>query len=144
MKRERLLSHEFVEYIPDDLQEGKIYVSTAFNTVTHKCCCGCGNAVITPLSPTDWKLTFDGESVSLFPSIGNWSIECRSHYWIRNNRVEWADRWSKEQINAGRASDRAAKERYYGSHKPTGNMHVGEADPVSTYWSKLKRWWSKD
>lgn len=71
--------HEFVEHIPDDLKDGVIYVSMTFRTVAHKCCCGCGNEVITPLSPTDWKLTFNNESISLYPSIGNWNFDFKSH-----------------------------------------------------------------
>jgi hypothetical protein len=90
MRREVVLIHEFVEFIPDDLKEGTIYVSMTYATVAHKCCCGCGNLVITPLSPTDWKLIFDGKSISLDPSIGNWNFACQSHYWIRRNRVIWA------------------------------------------------------
>jgi Family of unknown function (DUF6527) len=34
---------------------------------------------------------FDGRSISLDPSIGNWGFQCRSHYWIKNNRVVWAE-----------------------------------------------------
>jgi hypothetical protein len=52
-----------------------------------KCACGCGKEVVTPLSATDWKLIFDGKTVSLDPSIGNWGFPCRSHYWVRNNRM---------------------------------------------------------
>jgi hypothetical protein len=117
MKREMLLKHEFVEYIPDHLKNGTIYVSIAFATVAHKCCCGCGSEVITPLSPTDWQLIFDGQSISLYPSIGNWNFPCQSHYWIKRNRVHWAPRWSKEKINAGRAHDALAKEKYFDSIK---------------------------
>src|SRR5260370_32084042 len=103
MKRATVLTHEFVEYIPDDLKDGTIYVSMAFATVAHKCCCGCGNEVITPLSPTDWKLIFNGQSISLDPSIGNWNFPCQSHYWIRQDEVVWARRWSRKKIEAGRA-----------------------------------------
>jgi len=77
------------------------------------CCCGCGREVVTPLSPTDWKPLFDGETISLDPSIGNWSFPCRSHYWIRENRVEWARRWSREEIEGGRARDRLRKAAAY-------------------------------
>lgn len=103
MKRAVTLKHEFVEYIPDHLEKNTIYVSAAFATVVHKCCCGCENEVITPLSPTDWKLTFDGRSISLYPSIGNWNFACKSHYWIESNRVIWARAWSQKEINATRA-----------------------------------------
>ncbi len=71
MKRETALTHEFVEYIPEHLKDGTVYVSIPFATAAHKCCCGCGKEVVTPLTPTDWQLTFDGETISLEPSIGN-------------------------------------------------------------------------
>jgi Family of unknown function (DUF6527) len=86
------LIHKFVKSVPETLEQGVLYVSVEYATAIHKCCCGCGNEVVTPLSPKDWKLTFDGETVSLYPSIGNWNFGCRSHYWITKNRVEWARR----------------------------------------------------
>jgi hypothetical protein len=113
MKPEIVLRHEFVEYIPDDLKDGTIYVSLAFATAAHKCCCGCGGEVVTPISPTDWRLIFDGESISLDPSIGNWNFSCKAHYWILRNRVKWAPRWSQKKIEIGRAHDRSKKERYF-------------------------------
>jgi len=51
MKRSAV-THEFVEHLPHELEEGRIYVSILFATAAHKCCCGCGNEVVTPLSPT--------------------------------------------------------------------------------------------
>ena len=109
------LGHKFVEFIPAELEDGMVYVSIRFATASHKCCCGCGSVVVTPISPTDWKLIFDGKSVSLYPSIGNWGFKCRSHYWVRNNRVEWAPQMSQEEIEEGRAHDSLAKELYFGS-----------------------------
>jgi len=109
------LRHEFVKTIPDDLAEGTVYVSIEYATVVHKCLCGCGHEVVTPLSPTDWKLTYDGESVTLHPSIGNWSFDCQSHYWIKGDRVIWAPRWTREEIEAGRACDSLAKDGFFGS-----------------------------
>jgi len=117
MQREIILKHEFVEYIPEKLEDGTVYVSIAFGTVTHKCCCGCGNEVVTPLSPTDWELTFDGQSISLYPSIGNWGFKCQSHYWIKRNRVKWAYRWSKKQIEAGKLHDRLVKDKYFDENR---------------------------
>jgi len=105
---------EFVTYIPDVVKEGVLYISITYATATHKCACGCGEMVVTPISPTDWSLTWNGESVSLDPSIGNWSLPCQSHYWIMENRVVWARRWSVSEIGAGRARDRRAKANYYG------------------------------
>jgi hypothetical protein len=100
---------EFVELIPEKLDDGRLYVSMLHATVVHRCCCGCGSEVVTPLTPNDWQLTFDGETISLSPSIGNWSFACQSHYWIRRNLVTWAPRWSKRRIAAGRARDRSKK-----------------------------------
>lgn len=100
-----VLKHEFVEFIPEKPEPGTLYISIRYRTGTHLCCCGCGNVVVTPISPTDWKITLDGKTVSLHPSIGNWSFPCQSHYWIRNNRVDWAPKWSREQIEHGRLHD---------------------------------------
>jgi uncharacterized protein DUF6527 len=113
MRQEVVLKHEFVEFIPDELEEETIYVSIRFATASHLCCCGCGNKIVTPIRPTDWKLIFDGKTISLDPSIGNWSFACKSHYWIRNNRVKWARRWSQNEIETERAHYRLAKERYF-------------------------------
>ena len=89
VRRREVLDHEFVQHIPEDLVDGVLYVSVAFAIVLHRCCCGCGNEVVAPLSPSDWKMTFDGESISLCPSIGNRSFDCQSHYYIRRNEVLW-------------------------------------------------------
>lgn len=101
MNAPRTLTHKFVDSVPDTLEEGTLYVSIRFKTVIHKCCCGCGNQVVTPLSPSDWKLTFDGRSISLYPSIGNWKFPCRSHYWIKGNKVKWAPQRLDAETNAG-------------------------------------------
>lgn len=90
MKQDIVFKPAFVESLPETLKERTLYVCMEFATASHKCACGCGKEVVTPLSPTDWKLMFDGRTVTLHPSIGNWGFECRSHYWIRGNRVEWA------------------------------------------------------
>jgi len=113
MNRATILKHEFVEYIPAHLMDGTIYISMTYAVAQHKCCCGCGNKVITPFSPTDWTLIFDDESISLDPSIGNWSFPCQSHYWIRLSRVRWARQWSLEEIKAARAQYQLAKEEYF-------------------------------
>jgi len=136
VKREVRLRHEFVEYIPLALSDNTIYVSIPFATAVHKCVCGCGNQVVTPLTPTDWKLTFDGETISLDPSIGNWSFDCRSHYWIRQNRVKWAPQWSNKEIESGRAYDRLAKDEHFSR---ATNPEKAAATPARAgFWFRLK------
>ena len=70
----RMLRPEFVDVIPDELEAGVLYVSMVYAASMHKCACGCGRDVVTPLSPTDWQLHFDGKNISLYPSIGNCSV----------------------------------------------------------------------
>jgi hypothetical protein len=112
--RQKQIRPEFVEFIPDEVENGVLYISTRYATATHKCACGCGEIVVTPVRPTDWTLMWNGETITLNPSIGNWSLPCRSHYWIVENRIVWARKWSPREIDAGRAKDRSAKARYYG------------------------------
>ena len=147
MKDTITLVHKFVEYIPDVLEDATLYISIPFATVAHKCCCGCGSEVITPLSPTDWKLIYDGISISLTPSIGNWNFPCRSHYWIINNRVEWARKWSQEEINTGRGYDAWMKERYFDSPKDWINQNSkahfsssNDGKSKKRLWNKVKNW----
>jgi hypothetical protein len=103
---------EFVEFIPETLEDGRLYISEEYSTAVHKCCCGCGLKVVTPLKANKgWRLTRDGQSVTLFPSIGNWSFPCQSHYWIRRNAVVWSYQMSKDEIEAGRRRDGKIKEK---------------------------------
>lgn len=125
------ISHKFVELIPDLLDGGVIYISLKYSTAVHKCFCGCQEEVVTPLSPTDWKLIFDGKTISLSPSIGNWNFKCQSHYWINNNQVIWAKKWSDAEIKVGRNQDFINKKKYYPIEKK------------NSYWSRIKRWLTK-
>lgn len=109
------LENQFVKHIPDGLEPGVLYVSMEYGTAAHRCCCGCGEEVVTPFTPTDWKMTFDGETVSLNPSIGNWTLPCRSHYVITRGRVIEAGPWTDKQVEGERRRDRAAKARFYGT-----------------------------
>ena len=109
----KTLLYKFVELMPDSFEDGVLYISMEYCLVMHNCVCGCGKEVVTPISPTDWQLTFDGKSISLFPSIGNWNFECKSHYWITNNKVIMAKRWSKHEIDKGRKYDLERKKKYF-------------------------------
>ena len=112
MKRLTEIRHHFTEAVPDDLQEGVLYISMKYATAIHLCFCGCGSKVVTLIRPNRWQLAFDGKSVSLSPSIGNWGFPCKSHYWIRKNRINWAGTWSKEEIDGARRKEREELEGY--------------------------------
>ena len=150
MPQEIVLEHKFVEFIPQELIAGTVYVSIRFATASHLCCCGCGNKIVTPIRPTDWKLIFDGKTVSLTPSIGNWSLACQSHYWITCNKVRWADHWSQTQIQAGRIREKMEKNKYYGivdtPNISTVNLAVKAPESNHTetsIWLRIKKWWSQ-
>lgn len=138
-----ILKHEFVEFIPDELEANTIYISVAYRTVMHKCMCSCGVEVVTPISPTDWRITFDGETVSLFPSIGNWSYPCRSHYWIDAGNVVWAEDWSDAEIRTARERDRRRKQEYYASLKDKPmKATIAEQLTVQSNENVLTRFWN--
>lgn len=136
--RHKRLEHRFVEHVPERLEPGILYVSMEYATSAHSCCCGCGEEVVVPFTPTDWKMTFDGETVSLSPSIGNWTLECRSHYVIDHGKVIEAGPWDDEQIEAERRRDRAAKARFYGQaprHEPS--VQAATPKPRPGFWRRL-------
>lgn len=139
MKRQTI-KHEFVEFIPESLEDGALYVSVRYATAVHLCCCGCGQKVIMPLSPADWKLIYDGETVSFHPSVGNWSFPCKSHYWIRQNQVAWAAPFSRKQIAAVRARDAASRTSYPDS--PDDPMFDSDSSLTSER-SKRQSLWSR-
>jgi hypothetical protein len=113
----KTLQHKFVEFIPEQLENDVLYVSIPYCTAVHKCICGCGNEVVTPITPNDWQVTFDGETVSLSPSIGNWNFDCQSHYWIVNNKIRQSNRWTKDEIEQGRKADLKKKKKYFSKKK---------------------------
>ena len=116
------LCHKFVDYIPDQMDDGVLYVSIRFGTVVHKCACGCGQEVVTPLGPAEWQFTYDGRTISLAPSIGNWSFPCRSHYWIEDGNVLWARKFSGDEISLVRLKARTRRDGHY----RTGSSEVIE------------------
>lgn len=137
------MRHEFVENIPDHLEVGTIYVSLTYDLAVHLCACGCKNEVVTPLSPAHWALTYDGDSVSLHPSIGNWSFPCRSHYFLRKGAIEWAYRYSEQEIRETRAKDELAiRERYSDSISPVEQIEELEtkAEKDEGWVARFWRW----
>ena len=111
------LSHKFVEFVPEKLEKGVLYISITYGTASHLCCCGCGREVVTPIARNGWKLTYDGETVSLSPSIGNWNLPCKTHYWISESRIEWAEDWedyeARTKSRPGNSEKKAPKRKSF-------------------------------
>jgi hypothetical protein len=124
----KTITHRFVELIPEVLDTDVLYISPRYKTTSHLCFCGCGQKVVAPLTPTGWNMAFDGRSVSLYPSIGNWNLPCNSHYWIRNDTVSVAPPWTAEQIRYGFRHDQQAKDAYY--RKDSVPVTVSPSKPV--------------
>ena len=104
---------ERVLRFPKELIPGILYVSDKFSTSAHLCPCGCGNRIIIPIGAMNWTLKVKRGKPSLYPSLGNWELPCRSHYWIRNGQIVWSDQWTDNEINAGRKAEELKRQNYY-------------------------------
>jgi len=133
--RTNRVSFQFVDSAPTPLADGVLYISSRYTTALHNCCCGCGREVVTPLSPAQWSLLFDGETISLNPSIGNWKYPCRSHYWIRRNEVVWAGQWSEADVESGQTADRRKVE----GHLAADSQAESRPGLVRRLWRALHR-----
>lgn len=140
------LEHRFVRTVPRELNLGVLYISMDYATAVHSCCCGCGERVVTPFTPTDWCMTFDGETVSLSPSVGNWNQKCRSHYVVQRGRILEAGLWSDAQVEAERRRDKKAKNAHYSQSTSSASVparSVAVQKPqqrLPNVWSRIKSW----
>lgn len=133
------LDHRFVRFIPDELEDGVLFVSMDYKTVAHSCCCGCGDRVVTPLSPAGWELTFNGSSISLSPSIGGGI--CNSHYFVRRGWVQWVRPLTKAEVAAAARRDQAAAEHLHLDSSASDVTEVFVEAPRSKVW--WRRLWSR-
>ena len=129
------MTPKFVEFIPlegKDFIPGILYISMKHNTVVHRCPCGCGGLSEFMLDPIRYRIEYDGRAVTFEPSIGNSNLQCRSHYWIRENRIEWCapmEDWQTKQAQKKELS-RA--------------LEVREAEKINgigKIWKGFVKWW---
>lgn len=120
------ISIKDVDRLPDRPQPGHLYYSEKFRIAAHSCACGCGERVITPIGKLDWSLKRTPAGPSLSPSIGNWNLRCRSHYWIRDGKIIPARSWSQEDVESA-----AAREREF-------RRATSERPARRSLWSRLK------
>lgn len=131
-RRIQYLEPEFVDSFPQTMKSGVLYVSIPFGTCSHRCCCGCGEEVVTPLSPAQWCLSYDGETISLRPSVGNWSLDCQAHYWVHNGHVHWSRRYTRQEVSENRYADQAELEGHL-----MGKVGNGPFDRLRRAWRRL-------
>ena len=90
--------HEFGEFIPDELDQGTIYISIRFATSSHLCICGCG-ARLQRLSA---------------PRIGNLYLMGRRFRWTPR-RLEIRMQLSQYRRTVGESYVRLGKESWHES-----------------------------
>lgn len=89
------VTHEYVKgFMPDfdTFEERRIYISIDYKTAIHKCLCGCGEKVVTPLDKYGWKISEYQKGnlkLTMTPSIGNFQLPCKSHYIITNGMANF-------------------------------------------------------
>ena len=52
-------------------------------------------------------------AITLAPSVGNWSLPCKSHYLIRQGRVVWARDMTRDEIERGRLRDKRLRDAHF-------------------------------
>lgn len=86
----RVFEYQFVDLMPMNIEKGIFYISIPYKIAKHQCACGCGKIIDLIIDEDFWSITFHGNSISVYPSIGNWNIPCKSHYFIRKSKVVWS------------------------------------------------------
>ena len=139
--RTKTMAAELVVSAPRPLTPGVVYISERFRTALHLCCCGCGTEVVTPLNPAGWSYRLRNGKVSLFPSIGNWSLPCRSHYYIIDGQVQWATQMTEAQIRRVKQRDAADSQTMINLQ----NKHKVSvpAKPGASFVFRVLKWFSR-
>ncbi len=143
MKNASHITPKFVEFIPDQLKSGVLYISRRYATASHLCCCGCEREVVTPLNRAKWRFTERAGKITLAPSIGNWSFPCRSHYWIDANQVQWAAEMAPELILAVQARDRRDAVLYVATSRSWRKLAVGQLAKFHSYLALKILFWRR-
>ena len=138
--RLKAITPKFVEFIPtegEDFISGTVYISMKHGMVVYRCPCGCGGLSEFMLDPIRFRLEYDGTHVSFYPSIGISYLECRSHYWIRNNRVEWCAPLEDWEAELAQSRELARALEVHRTGEPSRSKVVGRL------WKGLVKWWRR-
>lgn len=136
-QRLKFMTPEFVEYIPangDDLISGNVYISMKYGMVVYRCPCGCEGLSEFMLDPIRYRMEYDGINVSFYPSIGISYLKCRSHYWIRDNQIQWCAPMEDWEIDKARRRELASALEVRDREKSKG---------IRQMWSRFVSWWER-
>lgn len=104
MSMERLREFREVRHVPElsyagfpgepPLEDGVLYVVNDSPYVEYNCPCGCGSVVTLPTKKHStgydgWDFREENGKVTLSPSVLSSGFPCRSHYFVRKNRIQW-------------------------------------------------------
>ncbi|WP_353016753.1 DUF6527 family protein [Mesorhizobium sp. M1405] len=79
----------------------------------HLCACGCGSKVPISLGPAGWSVRERNGTPTVWPSIGNGQLPCRSHYIITDGKIHWAPSMSAAQAVTALQHDHRRREAHY-------------------------------
>lgn len=74
------------EYIPEEMEFGKLYYSKEFKGLNHLCVCGCGQKTFIPIKDGEWSVFPNNGKVTITPSLLQRN-GCKSHYIITNGNA---------------------------------------------------------
>ncbi|RYD50558.1 MAG: hypothetical protein EOP52_13885 [Sphingobacteriales bacterium] len=91
----------------------------------------------TPLNPKGWNINFDGETVTLSPSVGNWNIPCRSHYIIDRSRVIECGEWSPAQAQHEQIRTQKALAQHFDQQQEVSATVIPAHPPTQTKLTRI-------
>ena len=86
------------------------------------------------LDPIRYRMEYDGINVSFYPSIGISYLKCRSHYWIRDNQIQWCAPMEDWEIDKARRRELASALEVRDREKSKG---------IRQMWSRFVIWWER-
>ena len=119
-KQRYKVTPRFVEQIPPGKREsGVILVCIKYGVMSLACPCGCGLTMDLSIEPHRWRIEWDGEHLSVCPSVSSSGLPCRSHYWIQSNRIEWCRPISHAAERRKERIEDEARRAVHGGRKAT-------------------------
>jgi hypothetical protein len=79
--------------VPEHTKKLIYVVGSIPKWVVFECPCHRNHRISIPLMKNvtpHWAIAHDGQTISLFPSVSVSGSNCDSHFWLRQNRIEWA------------------------------------------------------
>ena len=78
-----------------NVEAGELMTGQNNRLIQFQCPCGCGNQIDLFTKEywnrpgKNWTIEVKDSKVTLWPSINMVNHDCKSHFWIRDNKVVW-------------------------------------------------------